>query len=128
MTTDTIDTIDVGADFSIAPYGGRRQDSDYSGERFREEFLKPIFTEPGKYSRPVTIILDTAEAYSAAFLQEAFGGLVREGYATPDEFNADVKLVIKERQGFGVYVRVIDRFLAEAAEERSKKKQQAGGG
>lgn len=120
----TISTIDIGAEFSSAPYGGHRVDSDYSGERFREEFLEPIFTEPEKYSLPVNIVLDTVAAFSAAFLQEAFGGLVREGHATPEKIRAYLKFVFEEHEEFELYVRLIAIFIAEAA---AKKKQEREG-
>ncbi|MGR3914444.1 MAG: STAS-like domain-containing protein, partial [Gammaproteobacteria bacterium] len=127
MTANPIDTIDIGADFSIVPRGVHYNDGDNSGQRFREEFLKPIFTEPEKYSRPVKVILDTAEAFSAAFLHEAFGGLVREGYASADEVRDALELVC-ERGGFWLYERLIKRSLAEAEEEQAKKKLQAAAG
>lgn len=127
MITETIDTIDIGKDFSILPRGVYYNDGEDSAQRFREEFLKPVFTDPEKYSRPVKVILDTAEAFSAAFLEEAFGGLVREGYATADEVNAALELVC-ERGGFWLYEQLIETFLEEAAEDQSKKKLQAAAG
>ena len=123
MTTETIKTIDIGKKFAIAPHGAHYVGSADSGEWFREEFLRPIFTDPKKYSRPVNIVLDSVPAYSAAFLNAAFGGLVREGYATPKEIRDDLKLVFKKDEGFELYERLILRFIAEAAEWKEQKLQ-----
>ena len=123
MTTATIDTIDIAKHFSKATRNGHFADSAISGEQFREEFLKPVFTNPENYSRPVNIVLDSVPAYSAAFLNAAFGGLVREGYATPKEIRDDIKLVFKKDEGFELYERLILRFIAEAAEWKEQKLQ-----
>ncbi|MCJ9428156.1 STAS-like domain-containing protein [Kordiimonas marina] len=70
---DTV-IIDVGKDFSVAPAGRNLSDGPNSGERFRKDFLVPALKE----NRHILIKLDTAEGYGSSFLEEAFGGLVRE--------------------------------------------------
>ena len=109
----TISTIDIGKDFSKVPRGRYYRDSDSSGQRLREEFLAPVFTKKENYNFPVKVILDTAEGYGASFLEEAFGGLVREGYATPEEVNEAFEYVY-ERGGFGVFARMIKSCIADA--------------
>ena len=47
---------------------------------FREKFLRPAFQLEG----PIKIILDGARGYGSSFLEEAFGGLVREGFSSED--------------------------------------------
>ena len=65
--------VDVGRDFSRFPSGRTPKDSKYSGELFREKFLKG----PLAKNQTVKVLLDSALGYGSSFLEEAFGGLVR---------------------------------------------------
>lgn len=77
--------IDIGNDFSKTPSGRRKKDSPFNGTKFREEYLKAIVRDRNINDDPVIIILDHVEGYGSSFLDEAFGGLVRKGYATADQ-------------------------------------------
>lgn len=70
--------IDIGTDFTRYPAGRFTGDGPFSGEAFREKFLIPILKESGR----ATVKLDGTVGYGSSFLEEAFGGLVRAGYAT----------------------------------------------
>ena len=72
----TAKVINIARDFTRYPAGRYRTDGDYSGEAFREEFLKPVL-ESG---RKATIIFDGAMGYGSSFLEEAFAGLIRDGF------------------------------------------------
>ncbi len=69
-------TITVATDFSRYPAGRFLDDGPYSGERFREEFLRPVLDR----NENAVIKLDGVRGYGSSFLEEAFGGLVRNGY------------------------------------------------
>lgn len=68
-------TIDIGRDFSRFPGGRFRTDGPWSGQEFREEVLRPAFLEQGV----VTVVLDGVRGLPPSFLEESFGGLVRDG-------------------------------------------------
>lgn len=68
--------IDVAKDFSPRPFGRYREDSDRSGEVFREKKLVPALR---KYDH-VTVDLGGTNFYGSSFLEEVFGGLVRAGF------------------------------------------------
>lgn len=59
--------INIGKDFSDTPWGRYHDDGPVSGERFREEFLKPALKEGEK----VCVSIDDAEGYGSSFLDEA---------------------------------------------------------
>jgi hypothetical protein len=65
--------ITIAADFSRSPSGRYIADGPNSGERFREEFLFPALS-----SGKVEVVLDGVLTLGSSFLDEAFGGLVRE--------------------------------------------------
>jgi len=75
MVTNRTKTIDIAKDFSSVPAGRHLSDGDYSGEFFRESLLRPALKEFEK----VEVILDDTAGFGSSFLEEAFGGLVREG-------------------------------------------------
>lgn len=77
-------TINVASDFSRTPGGRYREDSDNSGQRFREDVLVPALNHEPKFDR-VVIELDGVFGYPSSFLEEAFGGLIREeGFRSAD--------------------------------------------
>lgn len=69
--------ISVSTDFSRMPAGRHTTDGLYSGQRFREQFLVPNL---GVGPDPLIVDLDGAMGYGSSFLEEAFGGLIRDGF------------------------------------------------
>ena len=82
-------TLNVAKDFSAFPAGRFYDDGKFSGERFREEFLRKFIDQP----ETVEIHLDGTEGYGSSFLEEAFGGLVRMGYISTEGFHNKFSLV-----------------------------------
>ncbi len=68
------ETINVAKQFSKYPGGRFLDDGDESGQRFRDEMLAPAL----KRASRVVVQLDGTLGYGSSFLEEAFGGLVRE--------------------------------------------------
>jgi len=68
--------INVARDFSKYPAGRYNEDGPASGQAFREKFLIPVLSDRGS----LTIELDGTRGYGSSFLEEAFGGAVREGF------------------------------------------------
>ncbi|MDR4485509.1 MAG: STAS-like domain-containing protein [Nitrospirales bacterium] len=68
--------INVARDFSKYPAGRFTADGPASGQAFREIFLLPTLRD----GKSLIIELDGTRGYGSSFLEEAFGGAVREGY------------------------------------------------
>ena len=68
-------TISIARDFSMTPGGRNMNDGLFSGEEFRKQHLEKYFTDGS--TEKILIDLDGVEGFSTAFLEEAFGGLVR---------------------------------------------------
>ena len=85
-------TISVAKDYTDEPAGRFPADGDFNGERFRKEFLLPALRE----SEKVIVDFDGTEGYGSSFLDEAFGGLVRdEGFGAAD-LRAKLEITSKE--------------------------------
>lgn len=107
-------TINIAKDYSETPLGRYPADGDFSGERFREEFLRPAFKE----SDQVVVEIADVEGYGSSFLDEAFGGLVREGYFDAKDMHKRLKINCSNPD-YEIYRGLIWKYIDEA---RAKKK------
>lgn len=71
-------TITIEKDFSNTPGGRYIKEGPNSGEEFRKNILLPIYKEAIKNGEKLEINFDGCYGYATSFLEEAFGGLVRE--------------------------------------------------
>jgi len=78
--------ISIVKDFSKKPYGRYEIDGEWNGEAFREKILAPALNENDK----VIVDLTGYNRYGRSFIDEAFGGLIRENGFTKAEL--DIKL------------------------------------
>ena len=104
--------ISIGKDFSDTPWGRYPDDGPVSGERFREEMLKPALKE----HRKVAVCIDDAEGYGSSFLDEAFGGVVRKGYFTAQQLN-DVLTIECKDSDYLIYRDLIWKYINESKPE-----------
>jgi len=101
--------INVGRDFSEVPTGRTITDGPNSGERFREEVLRPALESNDK----VVVDLVGIEGVGSSFLEEAFGGLIRERYYTYP--NLMQKLVVKTSDHlFDMCIPKIGKYMTDA--------------
>src|SRR3954470_14868043 len=73
---DDAKVIIVARCFFRFPAGRYVADGPFSGEAFRQKFLIPAFTQGQRF----IVDLDGTAGFGSSFLEEAFGGLVREGF------------------------------------------------
>ena len=73
--------IKIAEQFTRYPAGRYRTDGPYSGQRFREDLLMPAMRS-GKH---VTIDFDGTMGFGSSFLEEVFGGLIRNGDFSPEQ-------------------------------------------
>lgn len=77
-------TLNIARDFSPVPGGRFARHGRFSGEEFRRDFLLPRMKEAIASGSVLEVELDGATGYAASFLEEAFGGLVRDGLSKAD--------------------------------------------
>lgn len=100
-------TIDIAKDFSPLPFGRYLSDGKNSAARFRDEVLKKALLDTNE-----TITLDFSHVkigVGSSFLEEVFGGLVREGFDADD-----LKSRIEVVGGMAAYQSQIIRFVDRA--------------
>lgn len=80
----------VAKDFARSPSGRYPTDGPNSGQRFRDELLFPALLNDR-----VEVVLDGVLTLGSSFLDEAFGGLVREKGLSPSEIRAKLTITSK---------------------------------
>src|SRR5579872_5501179 len=109
-------TINIAKDFSRTPGGRFRSDGPYSGQLFRDRCLVPALEAAKRDHSRVVVVLDGTRGYLSSFLEEAFGGLVREcGYRREE---LDRLLEIQAIDPFyQPYAVLAKRYIADAREK-----------
>jgi hypothetical protein len=96
--------LSVARAFSEFPAGRHPDDGPYSGERFREEFLVPNLKSDDSI---LEVDLDGTMGYGSSFLEEAFGGLVREHRLDLKTLNKRLKLKDSRK----IYEKIIWQYI-----------------
>lgn len=99
--------LNVAREFSRFPAGRFRSDGPWSGQKFREDVLVPALKE----HVPVDIELDGTAGYGSSFLEEAFGGAVRELRLS----RAEADRLIQLRSDDSSLLEEIKLYIADAA-------------
>ena len=110
-------TISIAEHFSRTPGARFPEEGKYSGQEFREEVLMPALKKAICNWTQVTVILDGTAGLSAAFLEEAFGGLIRE-----EDFKYDglKEILILESNEDESYIDEINYYLLREHKRRCK--------
>ena len=90
--------------------GGRfREDGPGNGQAFREDHLAPALVDEDNYDR-IRVVFDGAPGFGTSFLEEAFGGLVREHGMTP-EFLARRLNIVSNDDDLKMYVSRAKQYI-----------------
>ena len=85
--------INIAEEFSAYPIGRDESDSEKNnGQRFRREFLLPKLKDAEENHRIVVISFEGVESFGSSFLEEAFGGLVREDGWTSEKIKKFLRI------------------------------------
>ena len=105
---DRVD-ISIAKDFSAAPAGRYRDDGDFNGTTFRENYLVP----PLKGGNHVHVTFDGVAGFGSSFLDEAFGGLVRNERMTKRFLSDHLTLRTSEPE-LEPFVKLARKYIDEA--------------
>lgn len=105
--------INIGRDFSVSPSGISKNDNKSSAEHFRELFLVPALLNLKNKKKLIIIIDDVHDYYSAAFLKNAFGGLVSINHFNATELLKKINIQFSDKQFF-FYKQKIIQYINDA--------------
>ena len=108
--------INIAIDYSKTPGGRYRKDGKYSGQDFREKILIPKYQLSIRQGEKLIINLDGGYGYGSSFLEEAFGGLVRE------LDNVDINSLIFISNEEPQLLQDINKYLIDAINTKKGKK------
>lgn len=110
MKTERLKTIVIAKDFSAYPAGRFLEDGEASGTAFRNKHLIPALN--GGFDR-VEVVFDGVAGVGSSFLEEAFGGLIRETGMSKTAL--DERLVLKTNEpDLEDFVRLARRYIEDA--------------
>jgi len=110
--------IKISQDFAFAPGPRYIREGLHSGEEFRREMLAPAVREAIETKQIVEIDLDGVAGYGRSFLEEAFGGLIREDHIPHESILGAISIISNEQpsQRDRIY-----NYLKTAHEKESQK-------
>lgn len=106
--------IDVAKEFSAFPIGRYTpRDGEYTGQSFREKVLAPALKSVLGSSELIYVDIDGLITLGSSFLEEAFGGLVRESGFRRGDVEKHVRIEFKD-PSLKFYADEISRYIREA--------------
>ena len=109
----------IAYDFSKYPGGRLRRSGPNSGEELRQDYLVQLLREAIDKQTTLVVTIDDTAGYGASFLEEAFGGLIREdGFST-----AELSLALRIEANvtaFKPYKILAERYIEEAGRKAAR--------
>ena len=108
--------LSVAREFSRTPGSRYITEGNHSGEQFRESVLAPAVTQALAEGAVLHIDLDGTAGYGTSFLEEAFGGLVRDCGISGTELLRTLKFTSDEEP---YLIEDITGYIKDAEEART---------
>ena len=106
-------TISIANNFSAYPAGRYPADGEYNATAFRKEWLLPTLADDAR----VEVTFDDVVGLASSFLDEAFGGLIRNEGMSKEFLDSHLRLTTTEPE-LEAYVRLAQRYIDEASSKR----------
>lgn len=103
----------IAKEYSRCPGARYKAEGDFAGEEFRDDYLVPRINKAIKDGVKLIIVLDGSAGYSTAFLEEAFGGLIRVCKMDYGQIMNTIRFVSDEDP---TYIDDINAYLKDAYE------------
>ena len=113
-------TLHVADEFSRYLGGRYEEDGEYSGEEFRQRLLLPAVRRALEGQERLVVDFDGVAGIPTSFLEEAFGGLVREWRdASVNKLLQFVSVEAPSTPALWPFTRLASQFMQEAVKERN---------
>jgi STAS-like domain of unknown function (DUF4325) len=109
--------IKIATDFSQAPGPRYIKEGKFSGEEFRTKHLLPRLKAALEAKCNLEVDLDGTAGFGTSFLEETFGGLIREDKFDINTINSTIKLISNEEPGL---LDEIKEYLEDAANDAKR--------
>lgn len=106
-------TISIADHFSAYPAGRYPEDGEHNATAFRKKWLVPALTDDAQ----VEVTFDDVIGLAASFLDEAFGGLIRNEGMSKEFLDSYLHLTTTEPE-LEDYVSLARRYIDEASGKR----------
>ena len=110
--------IKIASTFTTAPGPRNISEGKFSGEQFRKDFLLPKVREACEQKCLLTVDLDGTSGYGTSFLEESFGGLIRENNLSLATLNSVLRFVSQEEPDLLAEIR---EYMEDAEKEKGGK-------
>jgi hypothetical protein len=107
--------LNIAKDFSTTPGSRRKTESVFSGEKLRVEVLVPLVTKAKSEDSQIEINLDGTAGYGTSFLEEAFGGLIRENRFDYNDLSKRIHFISTEEE---YLITDILQYMKDASDEK----------
>jgi hypothetical protein len=107
--------IKISNDFSKAPGPRYEVEGKHSGEEFRKHILYPKVLDALRTHEKLTVDLDGTFGFGTSFLEEAFGGLIRENNLALSDLSALITFVSTEEPDL---IEEITAYMKQAEAEK----------
>ncbi|UTC97552.1 STAS-like domain-containing protein [Treponema denticola] len=107
--------IKVSKDFSSTPGPRYIKEGDYSGELFRTKLLAQAVIDAIENEDEISVDLDGTAGFGTSFLEESFGGLIRENKLDYHKIIKYLKLISTEEE---FLIDDIQKYLSDAYNEK----------
>jgi len=94
--TQSEDLLKIAVAFTKTPGPRYRSEGEFSGEQFRAEILLPRILNAIKKGLKLIVDLDGTHGYGLSFLEESFGGLIRDDGIRLETINSLLQIISDE--------------------------------
>lgn len=108
--------LNIAKDYSRCPGARYESEGDYSGEKFRELLLAPSLRDAISKGVKLEVVLDGSAGYSTSFIEESFGGLIRNDHFSLKEITDNIIIISYEDPS---YIDDINTYLQHAWENHN---------
>lgn len=108
----------VASAFSVTPGPRYAHEGKFSGQSFRNDVLFPEFREAFNAGEKLCVDLDDVCGFGTSFLEESFGGLIRENGYTLSDLEKTLEYVSNDDPEL---IEEIKKYAKDAEYERLKR-------
>ena len=107
----------IAMDFSRTPGVRYKNEGEFSGEEFRNSCLRPKLAQALSNHVKLIVDLDGTAGLGTSFLEESFGGLIREDGFEYKTLQENIEFVSNENPD---YIDEVNEYLKDAYEKKGK--------